>query len=63
MYNGWGNKYFAYEADDRVAKEIAKLLVISPETAKRHVANVCRKLQVRSRRAAVARGRMLGLVP
>src|SRR5262245_3476019 len=28
VYNGWGNKYLAYEADDRVAKDIAKLLQI-----------------------------------
>lgn len=26
IYNGWGLKYESYEADDRVAKEIAKLL-------------------------------------
>ncbi|MGH7845390.1 MAG: agmatine deiminase family protein [Candidatus Binatia bacterium] len=26
MYNGWGGKYEGYEADDGVAKEIAKLL-------------------------------------
>ena len=28
VYNGWGNKYPSYEADDKVAEEIASLLVI-----------------------------------
>jgi agmatine deiminase len=28
VYNGWGNKYLSYEADDKVAKEIARLLEV-----------------------------------
>jgi LuxR family transcriptional regulator, maltose regulon positive regulatory protein len=43
-------------------KEIAQALTISPETVKKHVANICQKLQVENRRQAVARGRVLGLL-
>ena len=28
VYNGWGNKYPSYEADDKVAKAMAKLLAV-----------------------------------
>ncbi|MFN8482369.1 MAG: LuxR C-terminal-related transcriptional regulator [Anaerolineae bacterium] len=44
-------------------KEIAHKLVISPETAKRHVVSCCRKLRVANRREAVAKARDLGMLP
>jgi len=44
-------------------KEIAERLFISPDTVKRHSANIYRKLDVRSRRQAVATARKLGLLP
>jgi ATP/maltotriose-dependent transcriptional regulator MalT len=43
-------------------KEIAQTLTISAETVKKHVANICQKLQVTNRRQAVIRGRVLGLL-
>jgi LuxR family maltose regulon positive regulatory protein len=44
-------------------KEIATELVVSPETVKRHAANVYAKLGVSGRRAAVRRAVALGLLP
>ena len=44
-------------------KEIAELLFVSPHTVKRHTVSLYGKLGVDSRRAAVARARVLGLMP
>ena len=44
-------------------KEIAAELVVSPETVKRHAANVYAKLGVSGRRQAVRRAAALGLLP
>jgi LuxR family maltose regulon positive regulatory protein len=49
-------------AEHLTNQEIAGMLVISFDTAKCHVRNVCRKLGVRTRREAVARGKLLGLI-
>lgn len=43
-------------------KEIAARLFVSPETVKRHVFNISRKLNVRGRRQAIADARKLGLL-
>lgn len=43
-------------------KEIAQIMVISPETVKRHTVNIYQKLQVKGRRQAVAKGYSLGLL-
>jgi ATP/maltotriose-dependent transcriptional regulator MalT len=44
-------------------KEIAERLSISPHTVKRHTISLYQKLDVQGRRQAVARARMLGLLP
>jgi LuxR family maltose regulon positive regulatory protein len=46
----------------RLHKEIAEQLYISPETVKRHLQNVYQKLQIRGRREAVTRAADLGLL-
>ncbi|MEO8288469.1 MAG: LuxR C-terminal-related transcriptional regulator [Chloroflexota bacterium] len=43
-------------------KEIAERLIVSPETAKKHVANICAKLGVSNRTEATARARELNLL-
>ncbi len=43
-------------------KEISKVLVISPETVKRHSSNIYQKLQVKNRRQAVAKAYTLNLL-
>jgi DNA-binding NarL/FixJ family response regulator len=43
-------------------KEIAEQLVITPRTAKAHVSNLMRKLDVSSRTEAVARAHELSLI-
>jgi len=44
-------------------KEIAARLFVSPETAKKHIFNISRKLGVRGRRSAIAEARKRGLLP
>ena len=44
-------------------KEIAQLLVVSPNTVRNHTANIFGKLQVENRMQAVARARSLGILP
>ncbi len=41
-------------ADGKTDKEIAEVLVISPRTANRHIANIFLKIDVTSRAAAAA---------
>jgi LuxR family maltose regulon positive regulatory protein len=43
-------------------KEIASKLVVTPETIKQHLKNICRKLDVHGRMQAVRRGRELKLL-
>lgn len=44
-------------------KEIAEELVVSPSTAKTHTLNIYRKLDVHSRRQAIARARAMNIQP
>lgn len=44
-------------------KEIARHLFISPETVKKHTANLCRKLKAKGRRQAVETAQKYGLIP
>lgn len=44
-------------------KEIARTLGVSPNTIKTHVARLYEKLEARRRTDAVARARMLGILP
>jgi len=48
-------------ADGSTNREIAQRLVLGEETVKTHVGRVLRKLGVRSRTAAAARARDLGI--
>ncbi|MFN8497171.1 MAG: LuxR C-terminal-related transcriptional regulator [Anaerolineae bacterium] len=50
-------------AERCTTKEIAYMLVISPETVKRHIVSCCRKLHARNRREAVVTARDLGILP
>ena len=43
-------------------REIAEQLVVSPETVKKHIANIYGKLGTRNRTEAVARARQLDLI-
>lgn len=45
------------------SKEIAQELFISPHTVNKHASNLYGKLQVAGRRQAVAKARMLGILP
>ena len=49
-------------ADRLTNKEIAERLSITPETVKRHTANIYQKLDVHGRREAVERARSLGVL-
>ncbi len=49
-------------AEGATNQEIAQELVISVNTAKKHVSNLRHKLGVRNRRQAVREGRKLGLI-
>jgi len=44
-------------------KEIGQELCISPETVKKHVANLCEKFHAPNRRQAVMRARQMGVMP
>jgi LuxR family maltose regulon positive regulatory protein len=43
-------------------REISSKLIVSVNTAKKHVLNICSKLNVRSRTHAIAKARMLHLL-
>ena len=55
-------RYLQLLAEDLSTNEIADRLFISPRTVENHIAAVLDKLDVDSRRAAVARGRAEGLL-
>jgi LuxR family maltose regulon positive regulatory protein len=44
-------------------KEIARELVVSVETIKRHMNNIFQKLHVENRRQAIVEARRLGILP
>lgn len=50
-------------AKGRSNKEIARLLGLSPNTVKTHLANLYAKLSVARRTQAIAKGRALALIP
>ena len=57
------NVLLKFEADIEVAnKQIARELVVAPETAKKHVSHILGKLGAVNRTQAVARARELGLL-
>ena len=50
-------------ASGRANKEIARLMGLSPNTVKTHLANLFSKLEVTTRTGAVTRARELSLIP
>ena len=50
-------------AQERSTKLIARKLLLSPETVKHHLKGIYSKLEVGAREEAVAKARLLGLIP